>query len=145
MPSLRSSQNEACQEPAFRSGREAPSSFGRRRRRAPRRSRRSVSIAPPKAGRGTECDRPELSVSGACAAPQNGSSPERAETRAELVANLWRERAAPGTPRLEPGPKGTHENVYRSKNTVLIFDLERRALRSMKMGNTRSPWRYDVA
>jgi len=48
-------ENEGCQEPALRSGREAPSSSGRRRRRAARRTRRSVSIAPPKAGRGTEC------------------------------------------------------------------------------------------
>jgi Transposase domain (DUF772) len=30
--------------------------------RRPRRTRRSVSIAPPKAGRGTDCARPELSV-----------------------------------------------------------------------------------
>ncbi len=57
------SQNEGCQEPALRSGREAPSSSGRRRRRAARRTRRSVSIAPPKAGRGTECARRELSIS----------------------------------------------------------------------------------
>jgi hypothetical protein len=58
-------ENEGCQEPALRSGREAPSSSGRRRRRATRRTRRSVSIAPPKAGRGTECARMELSVAAA--------------------------------------------------------------------------------
>jgi hypothetical protein len=80
-------KNEGCQEPALRSGREAPSSSGRRRRRAARRTRRSVSIAPPKAGRGTECARPELSICGACAAPRQGSSPEWAETRAEMLAN----------------------------------------------------------
>jgi hypothetical protein len=56
---LRVSQNEGRQEPALRGGREAPSSSGRRRRRATRRTRRSVSIAPPQAGRGTECDLPE--------------------------------------------------------------------------------------
>ena len=38
------------------------------RRRAARCTRRSVSIAPPKVGRGTECARPELSVRGACTA-----------------------------------------------------------------------------
>jgi hypothetical protein len=70
------SQNEGCKEPALRSGREAPASSGRRRRRAARRTRRSVSITPPKAGRGTECARPELSVSGACAALRQGSSPD---------------------------------------------------------------------
>src|SRR6266436_7978152 len=68
--------DEGCQEPALWSGREAPPSSGRRRRRAARRTRRSVSIAPPKAGRGTECARPELSVSGACAALSQGSSPD---------------------------------------------------------------------
>ena len=52
-----------------------------------RRTRRSVSIAPPKAGRGTECARPELSMCGTRAATRQGSSPERAETRAEMVAN----------------------------------------------------------
>jgi hypothetical protein len=52
-----------------------------------RRTRRSVSIAPPKAGRGTECARPELSVCGACAALRQGASPEWAETRVEMVAN----------------------------------------------------------
>jgi hypothetical protein len=57
--SLALSRNEGRQEPALRSGREAPSSFGRRQRRAVRRTRRSVSIASPQAGRGTECDRPE--------------------------------------------------------------------------------------
>ena len=58
-------ENEGCQEPVLRSGREAPSSSGRRRRRATRHTRRSVSIAPPKAGRGTECARTELSVAAA--------------------------------------------------------------------------------
>jgi hypothetical protein len=29
---------------------------------------------------------------------------------------FWRECAAPGATRLEPGPKGTHEKVYRSKH-----------------------------
>jgi hypothetical protein len=66
------SQNEGCQEPALWGGREAPSRSGRRRRRAARRTRRSVSIAPPKAGRGTECARPELSTRGARAAPASG-------------------------------------------------------------------------
>src|SRR5579864_2085392 len=64
-----SQENEGCQEPALRSGREAPSSSGRRRRRASRRTRRSVSIAPPKAGRGTECARREFSVHPALAPP----------------------------------------------------------------------------
>jgi hypothetical protein len=72
--SLAPRNDEGCQEPALWSGREAPSSSGRRRRRAARRTRRSVSIAPPKAGRGTECARPELSVRGACAALRQGSS-----------------------------------------------------------------------
>jgi hypothetical protein len=66
---------------------ETPSSSGRRRRRAARRTRRSVSIAPPKAGRATECARPEFSVCGACAALRQGPSPEWAETRVEMVAN----------------------------------------------------------
>ena len=57
-------KNEGCQEPVLRSGREAPPSSGRRRRRATRRTRRSVSIAPPKAGRGTECARRKLSMPG---------------------------------------------------------------------------------
>jgi hypothetical protein len=71
---------EGWQEPTLRSGRDAPSSCGRRGRRATRRTRRSVSIAPPKAGRGTECARPELSVCG-------GSSPEWAETRPNVLLN----------------------------------------------------------
>jgi len=57
--SLALNRNVGCQEPALRSGREAPSSFGRRRRRASRRTRRSVSVATSQAGRGTECARPE--------------------------------------------------------------------------------------
>ena len=46
--------------------------------RAARRTRRSVSIAPPKAGRGTECARSELAMRGASAARRQ--SPEWAET-----------------------------------------------------------------
>jgi hypothetical protein len=57
-------------------------------RSASRRTRRSVSIAPPKAGRGTECARPELSVCGARVALRQGPSPEWAETRVEMVANF---------------------------------------------------------
>jgi hypothetical protein len=60
--------------------------------------------------------RPELSTCGACAAAHQGSSPEWAETRAEIVGNSRGECAAPGATRLEPGPKGTHEKVYRSKH-----------------------------
>src|SRR6516164_10944034 len=51
--------------PGARSSKRAGSAVelpGRRRRRATRRTRRSVSIAPQKAGRGTDCARPELSV-----------------------------------------------------------------------------------
>jgi hypothetical protein len=44
-------------------------------------------MAPPKAGRGTERARPELSAGGACAALCQGPSPEWAETRVEMVAN----------------------------------------------------------
>ena len=46
---------------------------GRRRRHAALRTCRSVNIAPPNAGRGTECARPELSMRGACAARRQGS------------------------------------------------------------------------
>ena len=43
-------EKEGCREPALRGRREAPSSSGRRWRCPARRTRRSVSIAPPKAG-----------------------------------------------------------------------------------------------
>ena len=42
-----------------------------------KRAGRAVELRPaPKAGRGTECARPELSVCGACAALRKGPSPE---------------------------------------------------------------------
>src|SRR5258708_28338662 len=41
---------------------------------------------------------------------------------------LRRECAAPGATRLEPGPKGTHEKVYRSKHR---FNFRFRTARSM--------------
>jgi hypothetical protein len=110
------SQNEGCQEPALRSGRDAPTSSGRRRRRAARRTRRSVSIAPPKAGRGTECARPELSVCGACAALRQGPVTRMDGDAGGDGSQLWRECAALGATRLGAGPKGTHQKVYRSKH-----------------------------
>jgi len=64
---------------------------------------------PPKAGRGTECARPELSVRGACAAPRQGSSTEWAETQwtCDQLANDG--EAAPGATRLNGRPEGDGE------------------------------------
>ena len=84
---IRLRHKKGWQEPALRSGRDAPSSCGRRGRRATRRTRRSVSIAPPKAGRGTSA--PGRSSPYAELAPRSrqGSSPEWAETRANVLLN----------------------------------------------------------
>jgi hypothetical protein len=76
----------------------------------------SVSIAPPKAGRGTECAQPELSMRGAPATHQ-GSSPKWAKTRVARNGEQAKTvNAAPGATRLEPGPKGT-----RKSRALLIF------------------------
>jgi hypothetical protein len=109
--SLAPRNDEGCQEPALWSGREAPSSSGRRRRRAARRTRRSVSIAPPKAGRGTECARPELSLSGACAALRQGSSPNGRRRDWLAMTAVWSVERLRARTRLEPGPKGTHQTL----------------------------------
>ena len=58
---------------------------GRRRRRASRRTRRSVSIAPPKAGGGTECARPKLSVHAAPTPPVREIDKGRLDQRREMV------------------------------------------------------------
>jgi len=83
---------KGCQEPALRSGRDAPSSFGQRRRR----------------DAGPSATGPKLSACGAGAAARQGSSPEWAETRVEVMAPLSEAIcAAPGAARLEPVPKRT--------------------------------------
>ena len=81
-----------------------------------RRTRRSVSIAPPKAGRGTECARQELSMRGALRRPASGIVTRMGGDAGAIGGQLRRECAAPGATRLEPGPKGTHQKVCRSKH-----------------------------
>ncbi len=108
--SLALSRNEGRQEPALRSGREAPSSFGRRQRRAVRRTRRSVSIASPQAGRGgPSATGLKLSACGACAALRRGSPEWRRRARRSWPYFVGGDCVALGATHLEPGPKGTRQ------------------------------------
>jgi hypothetical protein len=54
---------------------------------------------------------PKLSPCGVSAAPRQGSSPEWAETLVILITIGVVGRAAPGAARLEPGPKGTRQEM----------------------------------
>src|SRR5260370_41851025 len=56
---LRSAEMKAARSPHFEAGGKRRRVSARRQRRAVRRTRRSVSIASPQAGGGTERDRPE--------------------------------------------------------------------------------------
>ena len=99
--SLAFSRNEGCQEPALRCGQDAPSSFGRRRGRgnAAQPQKRQHSAARPDAG--STAAGPKLSARGVYAAPRQGSLPEWAETRREMMAVAGAvECAPPGATRL---------------------------------------------
>jgi hypothetical protein len=85
------SRNESCQEPALRSGRDAPSSFGRRRRRA---------AWPPQAGRGTECA--EVFRLPRLRHPRQGSSPERQRRVMAAVCRIGLRGSGRHAPRARP-------------------------------------------
>src|SRR5216684_6619421 len=81
----------------------------------------AFSIAPPQAGRGTECDRPEALRLRRLRRITSGIVTEWAETRGgSWLLVVGCDCAAPGATRLEPAPKGTHKK-FAVLNTVLIF------------------------
>jgi hypothetical protein len=119
------SRNEGCQEPALRSGRKAPSSFGRGRRPATRRTCRSVSIAPPQAGRGMCGRRKALRwrrlrriTSGIDTWTSGDAREDHGPNLSEAIAWLRARRA------WSPPRRGATKK-FAVLNTVLILPLER--------------------